>query len=60
MQASESIQKHLQMQSSLLMRTTGSLLVQSDSKYGIHCLLAERKYRLVYSVLVPKYPQAAV
>lgn len=59
MQAAERIQNHLQMQSSLLMRTTGSLLVLSDSKYGIHCLLAEPNYRLFYSLLVPKYPQAA-
>lgn len=58
MEAAERIQNPLQMQSSLLMRTTGSLLVLSDSKYAVHCLLAEPNYRLFYSLLVPEYPQA--
>lgn len=40
MQRSERIQKHLQMQSSLWLRSTGSFPVLSDSKYGIHSLLA--------------------
>lgn len=60
MQGSERIQKHLQMQSSLLMRPTGNLPVLSDSKYRIHCLLVEANCRLVYFLLVLKHPQTAV
>lgn len=62
MQGSERVQKHLQMQSSLLMRSTGSLPVLS--KYSILCLLGEANYRSANSLLFPKHlpkrPQAAV
>lgn len=49
MQGSERVEKHLQVQSSLVMKSTESLPVLPDSKYGIYCLLGEPNYTSVNS-----------